>query len=576
MAFASELSEAEEVDESYYDALHEDDYHIQDYMRDPVAFMSATDEDTMYYDQAMRAPDKKNFVEAIVKEVNDHITSNHWVFIPRSQVPKGIKVLDSVWSMKRKRDIKTRKVYKHKARLNVHGGQQEFAVNLFETFSPVVNWFSVRLIFTLSLLSVWSTKQVDFVLSYPQAPIEFDMYMNLPKGIQMANGDRNTHVIKLLKNLYGKKQAGRVWNKHLTSGLVKIGFVQSKVDECVFYRDGVIFMVYVDDAIFLCLNMGKIYQAILELRAAGYDIEDMGDLNDYLGINFESLPGGKVKLSQPHPIDAILRDFKLTPKDSTRRTPGRQTVLVRDLKRDDFDGIFRYRAVLGKLNFLEKGSRPEIAYSVHQCARFSESPKESHAEVVMHSCRYLMLTREQGISLDPKEGKSCEVYSDADLYGNWNRLTAINDVSTVKSRTGYFISFAGCPITWASKLQTQIALSTTEAEYIDLSQSLREVIPMINLMTEVNRLGVCSYCTVPKVYCKAFEDNSGALELAKAPKMRPRKKNINLMFHHFRDYVRRGLIVIYPVGTLEQLADIFTKPLSSALFEKRKKKITGK
>jgi hypothetical protein len=94
---------------------------------------------------------------------------------------------------------------------------------------------------------------------------------------------------------------------------------------------------------------------------------------------------------------------------------------------------------------------------------------------------------------------------------------------------------------------------------------------MINFMTEINRLGVCSSCTTPKVYCKAFEDNSGALELAKAPKMTPRTKHINIVFHHFRDYMRRELIVIYPVGTLEQLADILTKPLSSALFEKQKK-----
>jgi hypothetical protein len=147
--------------------------------------------------------------------------------------------------------------------------------------------------------------------------------MNLPKVIQMVNGNRNIHVLKLLKNVYGQKQAGRVWNKHLTSGLVKIGFVQSKVDGCVFYRDGVIFMVYVDDGIFFFIRMDKIDQAILELRAAGYDIEDMGDVNDYLGINFESLPGGKVKLSQPHMIDAIFRDVKLTPKDYTRRTPSR-------------------------------------------------------------------------------------------------------------------------------------------------------------------------------------------------------------------------------------------------------------
>jgi hypothetical protein len=186
-----------------------------------------------------------------------------------------------------------------------------------------------------------------------------------------------------------------------------------------------------------------------------------------------------------------------------------------------------------------------------------------------------MLTREQGIILDPKEGKSFEVYADTDFCGNWNRATSMNDVSTAKSRTGYSNLFAGCPITWASKLQMQIALSTTEEEYIALSRSLREVIPIINLMTEVNRLGVCNYCTVPKVYCKAFEDNRGALELAKAPKMRPRTKHINLVFHYFCDYVRRGLIAIYPVGTLEQLADIFTRPLSSALLEKHKKKITG-
>jgi hypothetical protein len=197
------------------------------YMKMTIVYkmISATEEDTMYYDKSMRAPDKQSFVEAIFKEVNDHITSNHLVLISRSQVPKGIKVLDSVWSMKRKRDIKTRKVYKHKAILNVHGVQQEFAVNFFETFSPVVYWFSVRLIFTLSLLSGWSTKQVDFLLAYPQAPIEFDMDINLPKSIQMVNGDRNTHILKLLNNLHGQKQAGRA--SHLRSGEDRICSVES-------------------------------------------------------------------------------------------------------------------------------------------------------------------------------------------------------------------------------------------------------------------------------------------------------------------------------------------------------------
>jgi hypothetical protein len=208
-----------------------------------------------------------------VKEVNNHIISKHRVLLPMSQVPKGVKVLDSVWSMKRKRDIKTRNIYKHKARLNVHGGQQEL-----------------------------------------------------------------------------QRHTGRVWNKHLTSGLLNAGFAQSKVDDCVFYRGDLLFMVYVDDGIFFCPTMSAIDQSILELRAAWYDTEDMGDVNGYLGINFESLSEGKIKLSQPHLIAVILRDVGLPPNDSTRRTPGRQAVLGHDLKGDYFDGRFHYRAAVGKLN----------------------------------------------------------------------------------------------------------------------------------------------------------------------------------------------------------------------------------
>jgi histone deacetylase 1/2 len=127
--------------------------------------------------------------------------------------------------------------------LNVHGGQQQFGVNYFETYSPVVMWFSLCTLLTLSLLNGWHTRQIDFILAYPQAPIEFDMYMELPKGIEMADGSRKTHVLKLLKNLYGQKQAGRVWNQYLIKGLIRIGFQQSEIDECVFYRLKTIFVV---------------------------------------------------------------------------------------------------------------------------------------------------------------------------------------------------------------------------------------------------------------------------------------------------------------------------------------------
>jgi hypothetical protein len=100
---------------AYYEALHEDDYQIQEDMVDPIAFLARTNADTMYFDQAMKQPDKDEFVKAIVQEVNDHIDRNHWKLIPRSEVPKGNDILPAVWSMKRKRDIKTRQVYKWKA-----------------------------------------------------------------------------------------------------------------------------------------------------------------------------------------------------------------------------------------------------------------------------------------------------------------------------------------------------------------------------------------------------------------------------------------------------------------------------
>jgi hypothetical protein len=236
-------------------------------MSNPIAFLSRhSDPDTMYFHEAIRQPDREEFIKAIIKEINDHIRRKHWILIPREQVPKGTKILSSVWAMKRKRDLVTREVYKHKARLNVHGGQQQFGVNYNETYSPVVMWFSLRTLLTLSLLNEWHTRQIDFVLAYPQAPIEFDMYMELPKGVEMKDGNRKTHVLKLLKNLYGQKQAGRVWNQHLVKGLSKIGFEQSEIDECVFFRSRTIFVVYVDDGIFAGPDSKEIDQAINDLK----------------------------------------------------------------------------------------------------------------------------------------------------------------------------------------------------------------------------------------------------------------------------------------------------------------------
>ena len=152
---------------------------------------------------------------------------------------------------------------------------------------------------------------------------------------------------------------------------------------------------------------------------------------------------------------------------------------------------------------------------------------------------------------------------------------ASSDPDTARSRSGYVIEYAGCPIVWASKLQTQIALSTTEAEYIALSIALRDTIPLMELVRELRNNGFDYAATKPTIHCKVFEDNSGALEIATVHKFRPRTKHINTQYHHFRFYVESGKITIHAISTEEQRADILTKSLSVPTFIKHRRAIMG-
>ncbi len=128
---------------------------------------------------------------------------------------------------------------------------------------------------------------------------------------------------------------------------------------------------------------------------------------------------------------------------------------------------------------------------------------------------------------------------------------------------------------WASKMQTEITLSSSEAEYIALLQSLREVLPLMALIREVQERGVQTNAKPCRVHCKVFKDNEGAIEIAKVPKMRPRTKHLNIKYHHFREEVKKGTVSIYHVATGEQIADMLTKPLDETLFLKHRKKMMG-
>ena len=211
-----------------YAQAHDDHLVLQDHMRHPIAFHAEMMGDIMHLHQALKQPDALQFVQAVICEINGHIKNDHWRLIPREAVHKGHKVTPSVWVMQRKRNRVTNEIKSHKARLNLHGGKQVYGVNYYDTYAPVVTWFTIRLLIILAIVTKRVLRQIDFVIAYTQAPIETDLFMEMPYGIETTKGNTHDYVLQLLANIYGQKQAGRVWNQFLVHKLESIGFVQSK------------------------------------------------------------------------------------------------------------------------------------------------------------------------------------------------------------------------------------------------------------------------------------------------------------------------------------------------------------
>jgi hypothetical protein len=190
----------------------------------------------MYFHQAMQQNEAVEFLNAARKELQSLLGREVIEIIPAYLVPTGMRLFSAVWSMKRKRRVKTREVYKHKARLNLDGSQMQPGKDYDLTFAPVATWESIRVLLALVLRHNWKTKQLDYVLAFPQAPVERECYMRIPKGIVInATGE---WALRVKRNIYGQKQAGRVWNEHLLHKLTSraVGFKQSKHDDCVFYH----------------------------------------------------------------------------------------------------------------------------------------------------------------------------------------------------------------------------------------------------------------------------------------------------------------------------------------------------
>jgi hypothetical protein len=313
----------------------------------------------------------------------------------------------------------------------------------------------------------------------------------------------------------------------------------------------------------------------LQILQTEFILTDEGSIATYLGIDVQCTPEGHYHLRQPHSIESLVNDFESSYPGKLH--PCREPALPNERLEKSGpprEHTWSYPSYIGRLNYIAGTTRPDIAFAVHQCARFSADPRKPHEDAVKKIVRYLKGTHDKGIIFKPDRTLGLQCYVDASFASGWTIHCDADDPSNVYSRTGFVLRLFGCPLLWVSKLQTEVTLSTCESEYVALSQSLRDVIVLINIMTDLTHHLTFTF-PIPDVSCTVFEDNAGALELANAPKIRPRTRHIALKYHHFREHVKQGTIIIKPVDTASQIADMFTKGLPHELFTKHRLRLMG-
>jgi Reverse transcriptase (RNA-dependent DNA polymerase) len=481
-----------------------------------------------------------------------------------------MNVLPSTWAFKCKR-FPDGLIKKLKARFCVRGDKQLEGVDFFETFAPVVSWSTIRLMLILSLVLGLATRQVDYTAAFLHAPIDEDVYVEMPRGFSEPG-----KVLKLKKSLYGLKQAPRNFFQHLKNKLERIGFTSSSADPCLFISERVICIVYVDDTLLFSPRQEYIDDVLSKLKEEELDLEEEDDVAGFLGVNVQrDDENGQIHMTQLGLIDRII-DALGCDSLPGKRTPAEHGALGSDKGGDPPQASFSYASVIGMLQYLQAHTRPDITLAVSQCARFIHSTRRSHELALIRIGQYLKLTRTRGLTLRPTTTMSIDCYVDADFAGLWG-FEDPQDPTCVKSRTGYVLCLAGCPIIWASKLQSDIALSTMEAEYNALSMALKELLPLKRLVETVAGAVQIPLHPTTAMRVTVWEDNTGALTLANLEpgRMTPRSKHYGVKYHWFREHLKPNCIEVVKIDTDDQQADILTKALRTHKFEHNRRQLMG-
>ena len=382
------------------------------------------------------------------------------------ELPKDRKAVGSKWVFKLKTDADG-SVERHKARLVAQGFSQKHGLDYDERFSPVIRFESLRTVIALAVQNGLKLHQMDVTTAFLNGELEEEVYMRQPDGF-VTEGQEHL-VCKLKRSIYGLKQSPRFWNSALDCQLKAMGFAQTTSDPCLYVStEGEMFVVavYVEDIVLA----GKSDRKMSEVKnalASRFDVKDMGELHYFLGVKI--IQDGKVWIGQPAYAESILQKFSMENAKPVSTPVDTGTKLVKATEESDSVDQALYQSAVGSLLYLLIGTKPDITYAVSNVANFCANPSKQHWTAVKRILRYLKGTTGLGLlSLYSKDGsKDCVSYSDADWAG---------DIDDQKLTSGYLFQICVAAVSWRSKKQKCVALSTAEAEYMALASAAQEAV----------------------------------------------------------------------------------------------------
>ncbi|GJX44151.1 retrovirus-related pol polyprotein from transposon TNT 1-94 [Tanacetum coccineum] len=408
------------------------------------------------------------------------------------------------------------------ARLVAQGYNQQEGIDYNETYAPIARLESIRILLAYACSLDFKLFQMDVKSAFLNGLINEEVYVAQPLGF--IDFEKPDHVYKLKKALYDLKQAPKAWYDRLKAFLIKHEYKIGMVDNALFTKKKssnlIIFQIYVDDIIFdsTCQDMCDEFAKIMHDE---FEMSMMGELNFFLGLQIKQMEDG-ILFNQSKYIKEMLKKFGLEDSKPLKTPMSFDTKLTKDEECESVDST-KYRGMI-------------------------EDPKTSHLEAVKRIFRYIKGTTHLGLWYPKGTGIKIVVYADSDHAG---------DYMDQKTTSGICM-FVGCCLTsWFSKKQTALAISTTEAEYVSARKAFQQALWMKQALIDYNvRLD-----DVP-IMC----DNKGAIDLSKNPVQHSRTKHIDIRHHFLCDNVQKGHILIKKVSSVDNMADILTKPIKCESF----------